>query len=192
MLVRPSCGLWLRCRESGGGEVLSRLWCRLQYKPLRVFWPCLCLRRYISQDRVSDVHCPPRQFWKSFASTSRYQNSSESVLLCSRLCQGRPTELWNRQNLLCVFRTLHFCFYIVKVKKKTPHSFVCWCLALISTIMHAQTIWASSCPPDHMTITKLQAGISEAHKGKKAKHEKFGCTHGATNFIATIFYQHWY
>lgn len=121
MLVRPSCGLWLRCRESGGGEVLSRLWCRLQYKPLRVFWPCSCLRRYISQDRVSDVHCPPRQFWKSFASTSRYQNSSESVLLCSRLCQGRPTELWNRQNLLCVFRTLHFCFYIVKVKK-TPHT----------------------------------------------------------------------
>lgn len=56
--------------------------------------------------------------------------------------------------------------------------------------MHAQTMWASSCPPDHMTITKLQAGISEAHKGKKAKHEKFGCTHGATNFIATIFYQH--
>lgn len=123
MLVRPSCGLWLRCRESGGGEVLSRLWCRLQYKPLRVFWPCLCLRRYISQDRVSDVHCPTRQFWKSFASTSRYQNSSESVLLCSRLCQGRPTELWNGQNLLCVFRTLHFCFYIVKVKKKNPTQF---------------------------------------------------------------------
>lgn len=81
-------------------------------------------------------------------------------------------------------------FTLLWLKKKNPHSFVCWCLALISTIMHAQTIWASSCPPDHMTITKLQAGISEAHKGKKAKHEKFGCTHGATNFIATIFYQH--
>lgn len=81
-------------------------------------------------------------------------------------------------------------FTLLRLKKKKPHSFVCWCLALISTIMHAQTIWASSCPPDHMTITKLQAGISEAHKGKKAKHEKFGCTHGATNFIATIFYQH--